>query len=806
MKGIARPDIKPAFAERNIPVALAVDENYLPYAAVTINSLVSNTKSGNLDVFLLHAGISETAKADFFKGVRTCENLSLRFVDIGDAVKESAAGRFIQKNYLTVTALFRLFIPKVFVAYEKLVYLDVDLVVCEDLSELYAADLGGCLFGAVHDFGIEDYVRTTSGLRDLAEKYGFSEWDGYVNSGVLLMDLAALRSADLLERLLPVAVDAARFCCDQDALNFICKGRIFHLNPKWNMLMFPSSYARQLMAAGGQLGIVHFAGRLFKPWNHPWPLHAHLWWGYVEDLDFAAAQWHKIFGGGVEAVECGEGIAVTVIVPVYNAERYLFETLASLSAQTLRNIEIICIDDGSTDGSRAIIQNHQRLDSRVKLLSQHRQGPGSARNAALDVATGEYVYFLDADDRIVPGDALLRAYEQAKRDGLDMLLAAATTIAEDGRVLQRDTGINRRLVPQEPVFAPEALGAALLLCAPLGPCGKFYRRAFLEKKKLRFPLLKRSEDFPMVGVALALSSRIGVFAHSVYERRIGVASSLESTKDETPLIFFEAEQLMRDSLRKRRLWGRFKTAVYSAFVSRLAYNLQAVRNYSSFRSIIAKYCQERKQWIRWDGVVLPEWHSASLQLVKDIEKGMDEEDQIALFVKLRETNAVAQAKAIMQQQLDEAQKSRSRAWEQYGKVNAELGEARKRLQERREQLDAAQKSRSRAWEQYGKVNTELGEARKRLQERWEQLDEAQKSRSKGWQQYDKVNAELKKANRLLNERWEQREKLQCEIKACEKKYAQLLNEYDKCKNSLLQATAENSTMKDCLDRLRDVVK
>ena len=137
MKGIARPDIKPAFAERNIPVALAVDENYLPYAAVTINSLVSNTKSGNLDVFLLHAGISETAKADFFKGVRTCENLSLRFVDIGDAVKESAAGRFIQKNYLTVTALFRLFIPKVFVAYEKLVYLDVDLVVCEDLSELY---------------------------------------------------------------------------------------------------------------------------------------------------------------------------------------------------------------------------------------------------------------------------------------------------------------------------------------------------------------------------------------------------------------------------------------------------------------------------------------------------------------------------------------------------------------------------------------------------------------------------------------------------------------------------------------------
>ena len=143
----------------------------------------------------------------------------------------------------------------------------------------------------------------------------------------------------------------------------------------------------------------------------------------------------------------------------------------------------------------------------------------------------------------------------------------------------------------------------------------------------------------MVCLAQALSSRIGVFTQSIFERRIGVASSLESTKDETPLIFFEAEQLLRDSLQKRNLWSRFKAAVYSSFVSHLAYNLRAVRQYPSFRAIIAKYRQDPRRWICWEHVVVPEGFAGQVQLVKDIMEDMNEDDQIALFVKLREAAA-----------------------------------------------------------------------------------------------------------------------------------------------------------------------
>lgn len=294
MKDIARADIKPAFAERNIPVALATDANYLPYVAVTINSLVANTKSGNLDVLVFHAGIGESSREDFLKGVRKDERVSVRFVDIGDEVKETAAGRFVQKTHLSVTTLFRLFMPRVLAAYERILYLDVDLIVCQDISELYDADLAGCLFGAVRDYGMADYVRRKPDLREFAGKYGFSEWDGYFNAGVMLMDLAALRSADLLDRLLPVAVEAAKFCCDQDALNYICKGRIRYLDPKWNVQALPASYEEQLKAAGGHAGIIHFVGGK-KPWKYPSQLCAHLWWRYVDERDatrFKAAEMH----------------------------------------------------------------------------------------------------------------------------------------------------------------------------------------------------------------------------------------------------------------------------------------------------------------------------------------------------------------------------------------------------------------------------------------------------------------------------------------------------------------------------------
>lgn len=93
---------------------------------------------------------------------------------------------------------------------------------------------------------------------------------------------------------------------------------------------------------------------------------------------------------------------VSIIVPIYNAEKYLPKCLDSIITQSINNIEIICINDGSTDDSLDILKKYATKDARIKLINQINSGQSVARNKGLDIATGDYIYFVDADDYIHP--------------------------------------------------------------------------------------------------------------------------------------------------------------------------------------------------------------------------------------------------------------------------------------------------------------------------------------------------------------------------------------------------------------------
>ena len=91
-------------------------------------------------------------------------------------------------------------------------------------------------------------------------------------------------------------------------------------------------------------------------------------------------------------------VKISVIIPVYNVEKYLKESLESVVNQTLNDIEIICIDDGSTDSSPSILKEYQNNDERFIIINQENSGPGAARNRGIKEAKGKYTYFLDSDD------------------------------------------------------------------------------------------------------------------------------------------------------------------------------------------------------------------------------------------------------------------------------------------------------------------------------------------------------------------------------------------------------------------------
>ena len=189
--------------------------------------------------------------------------------------------------------------------------------------------------------------------------------------------------------------------------------------------------------------------------------------------------------------------AVSVLIPVYNTEAYLRKCLDSITNQTLQDLEIICVDDGSTDGSADILQEYRRRDSRIRIVTKRNGGLPSARNAGLDAASGEYVGFVDSDDWIEP-DMFRRLYEAAKEKDCDVVVCGA--VPESGLLPREGAGtsnafrksdnppewLNRALSPKEgyykkwkPKLLFKEIGTAPFLWRTL------IKRELIEKNGLR---------------------------------------------------------------------------------------------------------------------------------------------------------------------------------------------------------------------------------------------------------------------------------------------------------------------------------
>ena len=586
MKDIARADIKPAFAVRNVPVALATDENYLPYLKVAINSAIANSPGSNLDIIVLHAGIPEDAILDFTAGYASVGNASVRFVDISDELETSGLSDYRQTARLPLSACYRLLLPRVLAAYGKVVYLDVDVAVCRDLGELYATDLGDCYFAAALDV-----VHTTRPeYLSWAAKWGFTEWDGYVNTGVLVMNLERFRRESVFDRLLPVVLEASKWLCDQDALNFVCKGAIAPLDPRWNMQLGDYCLEKQIALTGDEMWVAHFTGGE-KPWNCPVHRFSHLWWRHVDDLGRSIALWRRAFDVADTVVSQGEGIAVSVIVPIYNAESYLVQMLVSLAAQTLRNIEVICVDDGSTDGSGAICERFAAVDTRFKILHQTNSGAAVARNRGIGEARGRWLFFADADDFCRPD---MLAAMVARGDALDAEIVAAGYFVKDQRIELLHLPPMSMQMPKSQdgvatgIINRETPGVNIFSSFGFAPWNKLFRRDFVTRRGLAFHQTPSCDDVFFVCANLVSAERVAIVDANYYYYRSFLATSQMGHVDKYPTSFLKALKDVHDFIERYDSNIRerfFKTAVCVCF--------DALMNLRSLDGMCAAYAAMR---------------------------------------------------------------------------------------------------------------------------------------------------------------------------------------------------------------------
>ena len=212
---------------------------------------------------------------------------------------------------------------------------------------------------------------------------------------------------------------------------------------------------------------------------------------------------------------------ISVVVPIYNVESYLAESLESAAAQSFRDLEVIMVDDGSTDGSAAIAHEFEARDPRFRLLTRVNGGLSAARNTGIDAASGEHLAFLDSDD-VLPPDAyetLLRALEQSGSDfatgNVHRLMPARTAQA---RFLAK-TFASTQIATHVTRFRP--------LLADRTAWNKLFKRSFWDANGFRFPEGRVHEDIPVILPAHFLARSVDVLSQPVYHyrmRRDGVLS------------------------------------------------------------------------------------------------------------------------------------------------------------------------------------------------------------------------------------------------------------------------------------------
>ena len=225
-------------------------------------------------------------------------------------------------------------------------------------------------------------------------------------------------------------------------------------------------------------------------------------------------------------MENAEIIKVSVVMPIYNAYKYIRPALESVMEQTLREIEIICVDDGSTDHTLDILKEYQSKDARIRIITENNAGPAAARNKGLSRVRGEYVIFLDADDFFNPS-LLEKLYEVAIRDQLDISICRYDIY--NGRKAKFEHNIKS---DHGEIFAPGKVVSKneypdqILQCTTGYVWNKMYRTAFLQEKNLVFnPDLRVFEDTFFVVTSLSIAERVGKIDDCLVHHRVYFAQS-----------------------------------------------------------------------------------------------------------------------------------------------------------------------------------------------------------------------------------------------------------------------------------------
>lgn len=271
---------------------------------------------------------------------------------------------------------------------------------------------------------------------------------------------------------------------------------------------------------------------------------------------------------------------VSVIIPVYNAAKYIRKCLDSVLCQTLQDFEVICVDDGSTDDSVSLMEEYKEADDRIQLIRQQNLYCGTARNTGLEYATGKYVYFLDADDYIA-STLLEKAVKKAESTQADIVVFGGYRYNDiTGETQVAKDYLQYRVVEKKNVFSRRDIPRDILVFSNPAPWTKLYMRDFIDEYGLRFQTLSSAEDIYFTKMAFALANRIVCIDEPLMYYRVGLTNNLGSTKYREPFQYMEGLRKLFQEFQNRGLFEELEQSFCSCCVNCLTYELEGYQNRS----------------------------------------------------------------------------------------------------------------------------------------------------------------------------------------------------------------------------------
>ena len=597
-------------------IAFICDDDYALCTGVAITSL---RKVRNLSVnYIVHVVCNKVSeeKIALFEQLNEAK-FNIDIIVISENSHCLAFERTAKQKHVSPVALCKFDLPEIFENIDKILYLDGDIIIRDDLTQLYETNINACYAAVCKDLGAETYPEPFNKRLHIHHK-------DYFNSGVMLLNLKKMRAERISEKLHDYREHGINHYMDQDAFNVVFAEKVIYFSFLYNMTIsswVPYScstlntyYNTDLHTKAqffSQAKILHLSSPE-KPWKFYNVLGAEEWMGiyidspfinlpcsrncypnsYRETIAEELNYWELI----PEKISDESRIAdplVSVIIPVYNSEKYLCECIDSLITQTLRSCEFIFVDDGSTDSSRQILEAYQKVDRRIRVFSQTNMYAGVARNNGLSHARGEYITFLDSDDIMVPY-ALEEFYRRAETTGADIVISSAYKFEKkDGHREVAGWTLRKEFLPSEMEFSVNTYSRYLFQITAGAPWGKMYKRSLIQENGITFPALPRSEDFTFVYWSFTVASKIVIIDDQlIMYRVIDGGESLEDAKDKYPLAPISAYNILWKKICELGKEETLKATFRENVINGMAYNLRQMKTGEGFEKLFNGFRNE----------------------------------------------------------------------------------------------------------------------------------------------------------------------------------------------------------------------